>query len=133
MRFAKRGARRRACVCCGSMTTIPSPPPPCCKKKTRKRRSKLETARVRMNKFAFTFCLVLILLSRARAQHGSAADGYYPFGYAGDTWSGEVTSTNDDTREITLTYNKGSKTETFTGVLQVGYKVKLKDGTSHEL
>ncbi len=86
-----------------------------------------------MNKFAFTFCLVLILLSRARAQHGSAADGYYPFGYAGDTWSGEVTSTNDDTREITLTYNKGSKTETFTGVLQVGYKVKLKDGTSHEL
>ncbi len=86
-----------------------------------------------MNKFAFTFCLVLILLSRARAQHGSAADGYYPFGYAGDTWSGEVTSTNDDTREITLTYNKGSKTETFTGVLQEGYKVKLKDGTSHEL
>ncbi len=86
-----------------------------------------------MNKFAFTFCLVLILLSRARAQHASAADGYYPFGYAGDTWSGEVTSTNDDTREITLTYNKGSKTETFTGVLQVGYKVKLKDGTSHEL
>jgi len=86
-----------------------------------------------MNKFAFTFCLVLILLSRARAQHGSAADGYYPFGYAGDTWSGEVTSMNDDTREITLTYNKGSKTETFTGVLQVGYKVKLKDGTSHEL
>ena len=88
---------------------------------------------MRMNKFAFTFCLVLILLSRARAQHGSAADGYYPFGYAGDTWSGEVTSTNDDTREITLTYNKGSKTETFTGVLQEGYKVKLKDGTSHEL
>ncbi len=86
-----------------------------------------------MNKFAFTFCLVLILLSRARAQHGSAADGYYPFGYAGDTWSGEVTSTNDDTREITLTYTKGSKTETFTGVLQEGYKVKLKDGTSHEL
>ncbi len=88
---------------------------------------------MRMNKFAFTFCLVLILLSRARAQHGSAADGYYPFGYAGDTWSGEVTSMNDDTREITLTYNKGSKTETFTGVLQEGYKVKLKDGTSHEL
>ncbi len=88
---------------------------------------------MRMNKFAFTFCLVLILLSRARAQHGSAADGYYPFGYAGDTWSGEVTSTNDDTREITLTYTKGSKTETFTGVLQEGYKVKLKDGTSHEL
>jgi hypothetical protein len=86
-----------------------------------------------MKRFAFSFCLVLILMPRALAQHGSAPDGYYPFGYAGDTWSGEVTSTNDDTREITLTYTKGSKTETFTGVLQEGYKVKLKDGTSPEL
>jgi len=34
---------------------------------------------------------------------------------------------------ITLTYTKGPRTETFSGVLQEGYKVKLKDGTLHEL
>jgi hypothetical protein len=86
-----------------------------------------------MKGFAFSFCLVLILMPRALAQHGTAPNDYYPPGYSGDTWSGEVTSTNDETREITLTYTKGSKTESFTGVLQQGYKVKLKDGTSHEL
>lgn len=86
-----------------------------------------------MKRFAFAFCLVLILMPRLIAQHGTAPNDYYPPGYSGDTWSGEVTSTNDETREITLTYTKGSKTETFTGVLQEGYKVKLKDGTSHEL
>lgn len=86
-----------------------------------------------MKRFALAFCLLLILISRSLAQHGAAPDGYYPPGYSGDTWSGEVTSTNDDTREITLTYTKGAKTETFTGVLQEGYKVKLKDGTLHEL
>ena len=86
-----------------------------------------------MKRFAFSFCLVLVLMPQAFAQHGTAPSDYYPPGYSGDTWSGEVTSTNDETREITLTYTKGSKTETFTGVLQEGYKVKLKDGTSHEL
>jgi hypothetical protein len=86
-----------------------------------------------MKRFTFAFCLVLLLLPRSLAQHGSAPNDYYPPGYSGDTWSGEVTSTNDDTREITLTYTKGSKTETFTGVLLEGYKVKLKDGTPLEL
>lgn len=86
-----------------------------------------------MKRFAFAFCLVLIVTPRSLAQHGTAPNDYYPSSYSGDTWSGEVTSTNDETREITLTYTKGSKTETFTGVLQEGYKVKLKDGTPHEL
>lgn len=35
-------------------------------------------------------------------------------------------------REITLIYNNGKKTETFVGVLQQGYKVKLKDGSLAE-
>jgi len=86
-----------------------------------------------MKRFALASFFFLILLPGLLAQHGTAPNDYYPPGYNGDTWSGEVTSTNDDTREITLTYTKGSKTETFSGVLQEGYKVKLKDGTLHEL
>src|SRR5271157_2835038 len=86
-----------------------------------------------MKRSVFALCLVLILVARSLAQHGTAPNDYYPPGYSGDTWSGEVISTNDDTREITLTYTKGTKTETFTGVLQEGYKIKLKDGTPHEL
>ena len=39
----------------------------------------------------------------------------------------------DDTREITLVYNGPRKTETFVGVLQQGYKAKLKDGSLAEV
>ena len=69
----------------------------------------------------------------AMAQHGEAGAGYFPPGYMGDTWTGEVTSTDDARREITLSYRKGQKTETFVGVLQDGYKVKMKDGSVREL
>ncbi len=48
--------------------------------------------------FLITFCVSVF------GQHGSAPDGYYPPGYSGDTWTGEVVSTDDTTREITLTY-----------------------------
>jgi hypothetical protein len=67
------------------------------------------------------------------AQHGTAPNGYYPPGYAGDTWTGEVTDVNDTTREITLTYRKKNKMETFTGALELGYKVRSKSGGEHEL
>lgn len=68
-----------------------------------------------------------------QAQHGTAANGYFPLGYAGDTWSGEVSAVNDASREITLVFNNSKKIETFVGVLQQGYKVKLKDGSLAEL
>jgi len=51
----------------------------------------------------------------------------------GDAWTGEVVATNDSTREITIRYEDKGKTETFVGVLDEGYKVKMKDGSSHEL
>lgn len=66
-------------------------------------------------------------------QHGSAPQGYYPLGYAGDIWTGEVVSTDDATREITLTYTDGKKSETFTGILKENYQVKMKDGSMKEL
>jgi hypothetical protein len=88
---------------------------------------------VMMRKATSAMGLLLAFCSVASAQHGTAPNGYYPPGYVGDTWTGTVTSVNDEAREITLTYTKGDKTETFTGILQAGYKVKLKDGTSKEL
>lgn len=51
----------------------------------------------------------------------------------GNAWTGEVVTTNDSTREITIQYVDKGTTETFTGILVEGYKVKTKDGSSHEL
>ena len=81
----------------------------------------------------FAAFFVFILAGSLHAQHGSAPDGYFPMGYAGDTWTGEVSAVNDANREITLVYKSSKKTETFVGVLQQGYKVKLKDGSLTEL
>ena len=69
-----------------------------------------------------------------KAQHGTASSGYFPPGYEGDTWTGGVTTTDDTTRTVTLTYSSKNKTETFRGVLQEGCcKVKMSDGTVQEL
>ena len=86
-----------------------------------------------MNKAILVLLLMLICSTVAVAQKGTAEPGHYPMNYNGDTWTGEVTGTNDDTREITLSYKKKDKKETFTGVLEQGYKVKMKDGSYHEL
>ena len=50
----------------------------------------------------------------------------------GDAWMGVVESTNEATREIKIV-NENKKTESFTGVLEQGYQVKLKSGASREL
>lgn len=69
-----------------------------------------------------------------KAQHGTASNGYFPLGYEGDTWTGAVTTTDDATRTVTLTYSSKKKTETFTGVLKEGCcTVKMSDGTVQEL
>jgi hypothetical protein len=80
---------------------------------------------------ALTF--VILCASVSVAQKGTAEPDYYPMGYSGDTWTGEVTAANEDTREFTLTYTKGDKTQTFVGVLPKGYTVKMKDGRDHEV
>jgi hypothetical protein len=67
------------------------------------------------------------------AQHGTAPNGYFPMGFAGDTWTGAVNAVDDAKREITLAYTGKKKTESFVGVVQEGYKSKLKDGSLAEL
>ena len=86
-----------------------------------------------MNKFALSLALILLCTGIAAAQHGTAEPGYYPSGFNGDTWSGEVTAVTEDTREFTLTYTKGSNTQTFVGILPKGYTVKMKDGRDYEV
>ena len=51
----------------------------------------------------------------------------------GDIWTGEVVATNEITREITIKHTDKNKTETFSGILEEGYKVKMKDGSLREL
>lgn len=46
----------------------------------------------------------------------------------GDTWTGIVTSVDQSTFEITLTYTKHHKTQTFVGKPQKGYLVAPKNG-----
>lgn len=50
----------------------------------------------------------------------------------GDAWTGEVVSTDDGTREITIKFEEKGKTGTFTGALVEGYKVKTEDGGERE-
>jgi hypothetical protein len=56
-------------------------------------------------------CLCFVLLTFA--QKGTAQPGFYPLNYHGDTWTGEVTAADEDKRELTLTFKKGDKTQTF--------------------
>lgn len=51
----------------------------------------------------------------------------------GDAWTGEVISTSDATREITLRHPDKDRKETFIGILEEGYKVKMQDGSLREL
>ena len=50
-----------------------------------------------------------------------------------DTWTGSVISVDDQTRQITLEAITGSDTQTFTGVLKKGLRVKRRDGSETEL
>jgi hypothetical protein len=77
--------------------------------------------------------LLFVCAATAMAQKGIAEPDYYPSGYSGDTWTGEVTASSEDTREFTLTYKRGDKEQTFIGVLPKGYTVKTKDGKDYEV
>jgi VWFA-related protein len=59
--------------------------------------------------------------------------GGYPPDYESDSWAGEVATTDDAARTITLTFMDGRETETFTGTLRKNFKVKMSDGTTQEL
>jgi len=57
----------------------------------------------------------------ASAQYASAPNNYYPADYTGSIFTGVVTETSDN--QITLTFTKDSKTDTFTGIFKIGCSV----------
>ena len=89
----------------------------------------MQTAFARSGTFP---CLALASHSVSSA-HGQAEAGYYPAAFIGDTWEGNVTAVDDQARTITLTYTKGSKTQTFVIKFADGMAVHYTDGTSKDL
>ena len=70
-----------------------------------------------------------IVLAQERATEGD----YLPLGYRGNTCTGVVTSTDEETRGLTLTYERGGGWQTFVGVLAKDYKVKMEGGAGREV
>lgn len=76
----------------------------------------------------FRLAPLLLLFLIAPAIHAQKRSGVL-----GNTCTGVVVSANEATREITISYPDEKTTGTFTGILEQGYKQKLKDGTLQEL
>jgi hypothetical protein len=62
--------------------------------------------------FAALGCLILCTAA-SLAQRGKAEPDYYPMGYSGDTWTGEVTAFDNKSRTLILTYASGKNVLTF--------------------
>ncbi|HKB66837.1 MAG TPA: hypothetical protein VKC61_13355 [Pyrinomonadaceae bacterium] len=86
-----------------------------------------------MRKLLLLTIVMVISTGASLAQKGTAEPDYYPQNYSGDTWTGVVTSVNEDTREFTLTNKKSDKEESFVGVLPKGYTHKMAGGTNQEI
>ena len=80
-----------------------------------------------MKRAFFTILITLCCWHDAAAQKGTAHPGFYPMGYHGDTWTGEVTAVDASRREVTLTYRKGEKAETFVFTVPDGHVGWMKD------
>src|SRR5258708_3020198 len=62
-------------------------------------------------KRAFAAVVFVVLYSGVSlAQKGKAEPDYYPLGYSGDTWTGQVTAFDNEQRTLTLTYGKDKLT-----------------------
>jgi hypothetical protein len=86
-----------------------------------------------MKRLHFLPLALFVFASPAFGQHGSAENGYYPSSYQGDTWTGVVVSASEQTGEISLSFTKGGKSQTFVGVPEAGYLVHEHSGTTRPL
>jgi hypothetical protein len=74
----------------------------------------------------------LVFAVVAQGQYSTAPNGYYPFGYAGSTFTGNLESVDAENQGLTLTYTKGGKVERFAGRLMAACKWKDKNDVQHE-
>lgn len=79
-----------------------------------------------MKELILALAFLFVVADLSMAQKGTAGSGYWPVGYTGNTWTGIVTSVDEEKRELTLTYTGKKKTETFTGTLEEIYPVEMK-------
>lgn len=70
-----------------------------------------------MKKFSVALALLIFGVSVSLAQKGQAEADYYPRGYSGDTWAGEVTAIDNAQRTLTLTNGSGKNAVTFVAAI----------------
>lgn len=66
-----------------------------------------------MRSLSLLITLLVASCGAALAQKGNAPPDWYPQGYGGSIWTGEVTAFDKEQRTLTLTYTSGKKMQTF--------------------
>jgi hypothetical protein len=69
--------------------------------------------RRKMKRLFIVLACLLLCSEMSTAQKGAADPDYYPLGFSGNTWTGEVTAVYNEHRTLTLTYTNGGKSQTF--------------------
>src|SRR5262245_3215530 len=70
-----------------------------------------------MKRFFIAIICLNLFAEVSLGQKGKADADYYPLGYSGDTWTGEVTAFDNEQRTLTLTYVGGNNPFTFVAVI----------------
>ena len=70
-----------------------------------------------LKKLIVALACVAACTAASFAQKGKAGGDFYPMGYSGDTWTGEVTTFDNEQRTLTLTHGSGKKEQTFVASL----------------
>jgi hypothetical protein len=69
--------------------------------------------RRKMKKLFPALACLILCAGVSLAQKGKADPDFYPVGYSGDTWTGEVTVFDNEQRTLTLTHGSGKNLSTF--------------------
>ena len=70
--------------------------------------------------------IVISMVPPLFGQYGTAPNNYYPMKYTGSIFSGEVIEANSD--QISMTYTKKGKTDTFAGRFEAPCSIPSADG-----
>ena len=79
-------------------------------------------------RIAVVILFTLICSHLTVAQHSEADPGLYNFNYHGDTWTGVVSSLDEASGAVTLTYDHKGKVQTFNAVIKPQVHIVDKNG-----